>query len=53
MFDDRVPPDDDDDIVLDLLSLLLGFGERRTIVHCITLQPANPKMCSIDIFVNL
>ena len=28
-------------IVLNLLSLILGFGERYTIVHCITSQPAN------------
>ena len=28
-------------IVLDLPSLICGFDESCTIVHCITLQPAN------------
>ena len=44
-------------IVLDHHSLIWGFGESRTIVNCITAQPAIGLMCykmwSFDIFVIL
>ena len=36
-------------IVLDLRSLIWGFGESWTTVHCISHQPIYPKMCSTDI----
>ena len=40
-------------IVLDLRSLICGFGESCTIVYCTTSQQMYHKMCSIRIFVNL
>ena len=40
-------------IVLNLRSLIWGFDESCTIVHCIISQPTGSKMCSVDIFVNL
>ena len=36
-----IGPLDDHKIVLDLRSLICGFGESCTLVECITLQRAN------------
>ena len=44
-------------IVLDLCSLIWGFGKSCAVVHGITFQLANvfsiSQMCHIDIFVDL